>query len=222
MRLHWVTPFFTALACALLAAGTAVAGPISTPLPSKAERAAKRVVLKKKRKLIRAKIAIRKERKSKRKLFLQPPVILAEPVVSADAFEAVFETQVERKIRRQKRELTRTRESVERARERARRLEEQRLASVPSAGDIVSIGRWIQSLGYEVSEHSAFGGVCDCHSGTDHYAGKALDVNDYSGSEMTRLDALHAQLEPLMRAGYVKGVLWRTEGHYDHLHVAVP
>jgi hypothetical protein len=104
----------------------------------------------------------------------------------------------------------------------ADRLKKERFASVPSAGDIVSIGRWIQSLGYEVSEHPAFGGVCDCHSGTDHYAGKALDVNDYSGNEMARLDTLDAQLEPLKRAGHVKDVLWRTAGHYDHLHVAVP
>ena len=102
------------------------------------------------------------------------------------------------------------------------RLEPERLAGVPRAGDIVSIGRWIQSLGYEVSEHPAFGGVCDCHGGTDHYAGKALDVNDCSASETAGLDALAAKLEPLRRAGYVKDVLCRTEGHYDHRHVAVP
>jgi hypothetical protein len=143
-------------------------------------------------------------------------------VASADAFEAVFESRVERKIRRRERQISRTRESIESVQAQAVRLAKERLASVPRGGDIVSIGRWIQSLGYEVSEHPAFGGVCDCHGGTDHYAGKALDVNDYSGSEMARLDALDARLEPLKRAGHVKEVLWRTDGHYDHLHVAVP
>jgi hypothetical protein len=215
-------PFLTAFACTVLRAGTAVAGPISPPPPSKAERAAQRLVLKKKRKLLRAKLTVRKERKSRRKLFLEPSVALAEPVVSADAFEAVFEKPVERRIRGQERRITRTRKSLVRLESHADRLEKERLVSVPSAGDIVSIGRWIQSLGYEVSEHPAFGGVCDCHGGTDHYAGKALDVNDYSRSEATRLDALHAELAPLKRAGYVKDVLWRTEGHYDHLHVAAP
>jgi hypothetical protein len=39
---------------------------------------------------------------------------------------------------------------------------------------------------------------------------------------MARLDTLDAQLEPLKRAGHVKDVLWRTAGHFDHLHVAVP
>ena len=179
--------------------------------------------MKNKRKLVRARIAIQKERRSKQKLFVEPSFLPAEPAVSSNAVEALFEGEVERRIDRQERRITTTRKSLERAQGRAGQLEQERLATaVPGGGDIVSIGRWIQSLGYEVSEHPAFGGVCDCHSGTDHYAGKALDVNDRSGSEMARLDALAAKLEPLLHFGYVKDVLWRTEGHYDHLHVAVP
>jgi hypothetical protein len=58
--------------------------------------------------------------------------------------------------------------------------------------------------------------------GTEHYAGKAVDVNDRRGSEMAGLDALDAKLKPLERRRYVKDVLWRTAGHYNHLHVSVP
>ena len=222
MRLHRATPFLAALAFAALGAGTAVAGPIAALPPSKAERAVQRIVLKKKRKLDRAKLAVRTDRKSRRKLLVEDHVLPPEPVDAPDAVEAVFEERVERQIDRQEHKIARTKMSLGRARAAADRLERKRRASVPRAGDIVSIGRWIQSLGYEVSEHPAFGGVCDCHGGTDHYAGKALDVNDYSGDEPARLDALAAKLEPLLHAGFVKDILWRTEGHYDHLHVAVP
>jgi hypothetical protein len=90
---------------------------IPTPPPSKTERTAQRVVLKKKRKLVRTKIVIRKERK----LILEPPGLVPEPVVSGDAFETVFEPEVEREIRRKERRLTTTRKSLERVQARARR-----------------------------------------------------------------------------------------------------
>jgi hypothetical protein len=94
-----------------------------------------------------------------------------------------------------------------------------------AAGGIVALGRQLQREGYEVGEHPAFGGVAPVHTtGSYHYRGQALDVNDdlppfASGSgEPGSLDRLYARLK---RMRGVVELLWRVANHYDHLHVAM-
>jgi len=88
------------------------------------------------------------------------------------------------------------------------------------SGDIISVGRWLQSRGLLVGEHPAFGGVTPgVHvKNSYHYQGRALDVNFPGGgqAEMNALDAV----EPALARTHPTELLWRTRGHYDHLHVA--
>jgi hypothetical protein len=90
--------------------------------------------------------------------------------------------------------------------------------SVPAGGsDIVALGHWLQSQGYHVSEHPAFGGVDPVHTkGSWHYRAGALDVNadGRPGGEAKWLDRLAAMLR---KAGW--SFLWRVADHFDHLHV---
>jgi hypothetical protein len=84
-------------------------------------------------------------------------------------------------------------------------------------GGIVGLGKWIQSMGYAVGEHPAFGGVTGGHApGGWHYKAGALDVNadTFPGGEPAALDRLNAMLR-------AKGwhTLWRVPDHFDHLHV---
>jgi TP901 family phage tail tape measure protein len=102
-----------------------------------------------------------------------------------------------------------------------------------SGGDIVEVGHSLQGLGYEVSEHPAFGGVHPVHTaGSDHNSGHAIDVNDdaaprgHGSSEMSSLDWLAPQLLKLPH----RQVIWRNHdldtgapipAHMDHLHFAM-
>lgn len=82
---------------------------------------------------------------------------------------------------------------------------------------IVGIGRMLQGMGYQVGEHPAFGGVGRHRSGSLHYSGRALDINadGRPGGEGAWLDRLYAMLRPLNPTE----LLWRVEGHHDHLHL---
>lgn len=89
--------------------------------------------------------------------------------------------------------------------------------------DIVQLGKYLQKQGYRISGHSQFGGrEFGQHStNSKHYTDNALDVNVGSGvNEAThpvygpQLDQLAAKLK---KAGY--SVIWRADGHYNHLHV---
>lgn len=87
--------------------------------------------------------------------------------------------------------------------------------------DIVALGRFLQSFGYQVGEHPAFGGVCTngCHVANSwHYRNGAIDVNadHFAGGEMAAFDRIAADLSGL---GY--NVLWRVADHYDHMHIDV-
>lgn len=80
---------------------------------------------------------------------------------------------------------------------------------------IVELGRYLQSKGYQVGQHPAFGGVARVHMGTSlHYAGQALDVNHDQGNEDAALSSLATAL---VKEGW--GTIWHSAGHYDHLHV---
>lgn len=90
--------------------------------------------------------------------------------------------------------------------------------AVPSSsGGIVALGRWLQGQGARVAEHPAFGGVSPVHRGRGHYEGRAIDVNAGGGGANAIEQQLFDRLAPLIKAaGYF--TLWRTKGHYDHLH----
>jgi len=90
-----------------------------------------------------------------------------------------------------------------------------------TGGSIVALGRELQHAGFRVSEHPAFGGVHHVHAHhSAHYSGNAIDINvgrgvyerprGYAG----RFDRLASNLRA---EGYT--VLWRTAGHYNHMHV---
>ncbi|MGH2774259.1 MAG: hypothetical protein ACRDJT_02330 [Actinomycetota bacterium] len=84
--------------------------------------------------------------------------------------------------------------------------------------DVVALGVFLQNHGFQVGENPAFGGVAPVHTnGSWHYRNGAIDVNfgaGQSASEMAAIDPLIPQLNSL---GF--GVIWRSEGHFDHLHV---
>lgn len=103
-----------------------------------------------------------------------------------------------------------------------------------SGGDLVEVGHSLQRLGYEVSEHPAFGGVtAGAHvSDSAHYDDRAVDVNDdappfgHGTDEMSSLDWLAPQLMKLPHSQ----IIWRNHdletgapisGHMDHLHFAM-
>ena len=96
-----------------------------------------------------------------------------------------------------------------------------------AAGGIVGLGRSLQQQGYEVGEHPAFGGVSMGigRSPTSfHHSNQAIDVNDNAppfasgGGEPGSLDRLYSRLKKMPG---VAELLWRTAGHFDHLHVAL-
>lgn len=91
------------------------------------------------------------------------------------------------------------------------------------AGALVDIGRKLQSQGFRVSEHPAFGGVRGRHSPNSyHYRGRAIDVNFGPGGTSDIEKAAMDRIAPALRsAPGVKELLWRTKGHFDHLHMAM-
>jgi hypothetical protein len=89
-------------------------------------------------------------------------------------------------------------------------------------GDVAYWGGLIEKLGYAVSEHPAFGGVCaGCHaSGSRHYRHQAIDVNWRGpGGEEQKLDELRDWI--VANADVTVEILWRVPGHTSHLHLAV-
>ena len=86
--------------------------------------------------------------------------------------------------------------------------------------DIVSLGSFLRGHGFQVGEHPAFGGVCGngCHTdGSWHYRNGAIDVNFGAGQSPAEMAAIDPLIPHLRELGY--GVIWRSEGHWDHLHV---
>jgi hypothetical protein len=86
--------------------------------------------------------------------------------------------------------------------------------------DIVGLGRFLQGSGFQVGEHPAFGGVCSngCHTnGSWHYRKGAIDVNFGAGQSPAEMAAIDPLIPHLRELGF--GVIWRSEGHWDHLHI---
>jgi hypothetical protein len=91
----------------------------------------------------------------------------------------------------------------------------------PSAGsdaaNIVALGVALRNLGYRVSQGPGpFGPITRVHTANSyHYRNRALDVNwTPVNDEPAKLDVI---ADDLVSAGY--RVIWRTTGHYNHLHV---
>jgi hypothetical protein len=87
--------------------------------------------------------------------------------------------------------------------------------------DIVSIGRLLESQGLRVSEHPSFGGVRVSHAGRGHAEGRAIDVNIAYGNKEANDPEMGARFDMIANQLRQQGltVLWRTGGHYDHMHV---
>jgi hypothetical protein len=86
--------------------------------------------------------------------------------------------------------------------------------------DIVALGSFLQGFGFQVGEHPAFGGVCSnqCHvEGSWHYRNGALDVNYGAGQSASEMAAIDPLIPHLSSMGF--GIIWRSEDHFDHLHV---
>lgn len=85
------------------------------------------------------------------------------------------------------------------------------------AANIVTLGVALRNLGYRVSQGPGpFGPITRVHTANSyHYRNRALDVNwTPVNDEPAKLDAI---ADDLVSAGY--RVIWRTTGHYNHLHV---
>lgn len=98
------------------------------------------------------------------------------------------------------------------------------LGSGFSGGDIVALGRYLQSQGFAVGENPAFGGVAPVHSANSyHYSGKALDINADSmpGGEKANLDRLNSWLSSNRSSLGIVELLWQVADHFDHLHLAM-
>ena len=95
--------------------------------------------------------------------------------------------------------------------------------SITGRHDIVSLGKELQRRGLRITEHPSFGGVSNVHKGRGHYEGRAIDINAVAGRDADNpraaatLDKLKIELE-----GKGLKVLWRTHGHYSHMHAEVP
>ncbi|HSH61439.1 MAG TPA: hypothetical protein VK988_17710, partial [Acidimicrobiales bacterium] len=90
-----------------------------------------------------------------------------------------------------------------------------------SGGNIVAVGRRMQGMGYRVGEQPSFGGVAPVHTKNSyHYRGRAIDVNWYpANQEPAKLDYLHGWIR--QNVSPITELLWRTKGHYGHLHLAM-
>lgn len=91
-----------------------------------------------------------------------------------------------------------------------------------ASATLQSLATMVQNMGFRVSEMEGYGGVSrGVHRGAGHEDGRAFDVNiGYGNVEANnpefkrRMDNL---AEELRRVGAT--VLWKTEGHYNHMHV---
>lgn len=87
-----------------------------------------------------------------------------------------------------------------------------------SQANLVNFGRWLQSQGYQVSEHPAFGGVTPgAHvAGSKHYVGRAIDVNHGAGTSATEQRYLAAIIGKAHALGLHS--IFMSAGHYNHAH----
>ena len=91
-----------------------------------------------------------------------------------------------------------------------------------SKNDLVPLGELLRAHGFSAGENADLGDnpAPGVHSATGyHYRchnSAAIDLNHDQGNEGAALDAL---VEPLHKLGF--RTLWRTTGHFDHMHIDV-
>lgn len=90
-----------------------------------------------------------------------------------------------------------------------------------SSSGLVEFGRWLQAMGYTVTEHPMFGGVtAGAHvRGSQHYIGQAIDVNRGAGTSVQEQRWLSRIIGPAHEAGF--RTIFMAPGHYNHAHVAM-
>jgi len=93
------------------------------------------------------------------------------------------------------------------------------------AGNIVDLGRQLQGQGIRVSEHPAFGGVeAGVHRGRGHGDGRAIDVNAPGGIVEANDPTWGPRFDAIAQQARAQGftVIWRSAGHYNHMHIEEP
>lgn len=86
-----------------------------------------------------------------------------------------------------------------------------------AAGGLVGFGRLLQSMGFSVGEHPAFGGVHPVHMKNSlHYSGRAIDVNWAPGTSAAEMAAIDRIIPLARQAGL--GTIWRVKNHFNHAH----
>jgi hypothetical protein len=90
-----------------------------------------------------------------------------------------------------------------------------------SSSGLVAFGRWLQSMGYRVAEHPAFGGVTPgAHvKNSQHYIGQAIDVNTRAGTSSIEQAELARIIGPAHTAGF--RTIFMAPGHYGHAHISL-
>ena len=88
-----------------------------------------------------------------------------------------------------------------------------------ASGGLVAFGKLLQSRGFKVNEHPAFGGVNGVHSRTGwHYRGGAIDVNWPNGQRQSREETERINAIVGLAKGFGLRTLWQWANHYDHAH----
>lgn len=117
----------------------------------------------------------------------------------------------------------------------ATRVRNINVADIPRAPDnIVELGIFLRNLGIPVTEHSLFGGVdARAHQQggngkprSEHYYDKAFDLNltpkGVNEADSAWAGPIFDELARKLRAAGWTDILWRTTGHYNHMHIGYP
>ena len=83
---------------------------------------------------------------------------------------------------------------------------------------LLDFGHFLQGRGFRVSENPYFGGVTQgVHvQNSDHYKGRAIDVNFAPGTSSREQAAIDAILKYAQQYGLKS--IWRQPGHFNHAH----
>jgi phage-related protein len=88
-------------------------------------------------------------------------------------------------------------------------------------GTLIALGHALQSMGFQVSENPAFGGVSPVHAkGSYHYLGRAIDVN-WPGGGPVELAHLRSVFAYVRSFHPIEEMIEAIGGANQHLHVAL-
>lgn len=96
------------------------------------------------------------------------------------------------------------------------------LVRMANGGTLITAGRHLRDLGYDVSEGpDGFGPIHHVHAAhSRHYDGMAIDINHGAGTSKTEQAAL-SRIVPYLQ-GLGLRIIFMAPGHYNHLHAEVP